>query len=163
MKLVRHSCTNLPKSRLLKQPDLAAHKQRNGEAICAMLCGVDCCCGSSLIDALLIPTTQSVTLHTTLGDIKIEVYCEQVCIQLTMARQPLGPGAENRRKLSCPVREQLLRWLPLSSMHQGMRVTQHHACIHVPKGFMCQTGDPTGTGKGGRSIYETANGKVRCL
>jgi cyclophilin family peptidyl-prolyl cis-trans isomerase len=31
------------------------------------------------------------------------------------------------------------------------------ACIII--GFMVQGGDPTGTGKGGRSIYDTPNGK----
>lgn len=72
----------------------------------------------------------SVTLHTTLGDLKIEVYCEEV--QRT---------AENFMALCA------------SGYYNG--------CIFHRniKGFMVQTGDPTGTGKGGRSIYNTPNGK----
>ena len=56
---------------------------------------------------------QSVTLHTNLGDIKCEVFCDQV-----------PRTAEN--------------FLALCA-----------------SGFMIQGGDPTGTGKGGTSIWGT--------
>lgn len=72
----------------------------------------------------------SVTLHTTLGDVKIELYCE------------LTPRTcENFLALAA------------SNYYDG---TLFHRNI---KGFMVQGGDPTGTGKGGRSIFGTPNGK----
>ncbi|GAA6094291.1 peptidyl-prolyl cis-trans isomerase-like 3 [Tachysurus ichikawai] len=67
---------------------------------------------------------QSVTLHTDLGDLKIELFCE-------------------RTPKSC---ENFLA-LCASGFYNG--------CIFHRniKGFMVQTGDPTGTGKGGTSIW----------
>ncbi|KAF9790656.1 cyclophilin-like protein, partial [Thelephora terrestris] len=67
---------------------------------------------------------QSVTLHTTLGDLKIEVFCEAV-----------PKAAENFLALCA------------SNYYDG--------CIFHRniKTFMIQTGDPTGTGKGGHSIW----------
>ncbi|KZT73656.1 cyclophilin-type peptidyl-prolyl cis-trans isomerase [Daedalea quercina L-15889] len=66
----------------------------------------------------------SVTLHTSLGDIKIEVFCETV-----------PKTAENFLALCA------------SGYYDG--------CIwhRNIKGFMVQTGDPAGPGKGGQSIY----------
>ncbi|KAI0956113.1 Peptidyl-prolyl cis-trans isomerase cyp10 [Taiwanofungus camphoratus] len=66
----------------------------------------------------------SVTLHTTLGDIKIEIFCEAV-----------PKTAENFLALCA------------SNYYDG--------CIwhRNIKGFMVQTGDPSGSGKGGQSIY----------
>lgn len=72
----------------------------------------------------------SVTLHTTLGDIKIELFCEQT-----------PRTCENFLALAA------------SGYYNS---TLFHRNI---KGFMVQGGDPTGTGKGGRSIYTTPNGK----
>ncbi|KAG1668534.1 hypothetical protein FOA52_012128 [Chlamydomonas sp. UWO 241] len=72
----------------------------------------------------------SVTLHTTLGDLKIELFCEQT-----------PRTCENFLALAA------------SKYYDG---TLFHRNI---KGFMLQGGDPTGTGKGGRSIYATPNGK----
>ncbi|KAL2919698.1 Peptidyl-prolyl cis-trans isomerase cyp10 [Polyrhizophydium stewartii] len=66
----------------------------------------------------------SVTLHTDLGDIKIEVFCEAV-----------PKAAENFLALCA------------SGYYDGCLF---HRNI---KGFMVQTGDPTGTGKGGSSIW----------
>jgi peptidyl-prolyl cis-trans isomerase-like 3 len=71
----------------------------------------------------------SVTLHTSLGDLKIEVF-EQV-----------PRTAENFMALCA------------SNYYDD---TLFHRNI---KGFMIQGGDPTGTGKGGKSIYSTPNGK----
>ncbi|OWF42673.1 peptidyl-prolyl cis-trans isomerase-like 3 [Mizuhopecten yessoensis] len=67
----------------------------------------------------------SVTLHTDVGDIKIEVFCEQ-----------------------CPASSENFLALCASDFYKG--------CIFHRniKGFMVQTGDPTGTGKGGTSIWE---------
>ncbi|TFK70331.1 cyclophilin-like protein [Pluteus cervinus] len=66
----------------------------------------------------------SVTLHTTHGELKIEIFCETV-----------PKAAENFLALCA------------SNYYDG--------CIFHRniKGFMAQTGDPTGTGKGGQSIW----------
>ncbi|KAF9648731.1 cyclophilin-like protein, partial [Thelephora ganbajun] len=66
----------------------------------------------------------SVTLHTTLGDLKIEVFCEA-----------MPKAAENFLALCA------------SNYYDG--------CIFHRniKNFMIQTGDPTGAGKGGQSIW----------
>ncbi|WFD34979.1 peptidylprolyl isomerase [Malassezia cuniculi] len=66
----------------------------------------------------------SVTFHTTLGDLKIEVYCEAV-----------PRAAENFLGLCASGKYDNTKW------HRNMR------------NFMIQTGDPTGTGKGGESIW----------
>ncbi|KZT57650.1 cyclophilin-type peptidyl-prolyl cis-trans isomerase [Calocera cornea HHB12733] len=66
----------------------------------------------------------SVTLDTSLGEIKIEVFCEAV-----------PRAAENFLALCA------------SGAYNG---TLFHRNI---KGFMIQGGDPTGTGKGGQSIW----------
>ncbi|KAH8117979.1 peptidyl-prolyl cis-trans isomerase-like 3 [Phellopilus nigrolimitatus] len=66
----------------------------------------------------------SVTLHTSHGDLKIEVFCEAV-----------PKAAENFLALCA------------SGAYDGCKF---HRNI---KGFMVQTGDPTGTGKGGQSIW----------
>lgn len=69
-------------------------------------------------------TAQSVTLHTTHGDLKIEVFCEAV-----------PRAAEN--------------FLALCAS-QAYDDCLFHRNI---RNFMVQTGDPTGTGKGGQSIW----------
>jgi len=66
----------------------------------------------------------SVTLHTTHGDLKIEVFCEAV-----------PKTAENFLALCA------------ANYYDGCLF---HRNI---KGFMVQTGDPSGTGKGGESIW----------
>ncbi|KAL1515226.1 hypothetical protein AB1Y20_001861 [Prymnesium parvum] len=66
----------------------------------------------------------SVTLHTNLGDIKIEVYCDTV------------PRTSFNFLALCA-----------SGYYEH---TQFHRNI---RGFMVQGGDPTGTGKGGESIW----------
>ncbi|CAN7937047.1 unnamed protein product, partial [Ixodes hexagonus] len=67
---------------------------------------------------------QSVTLHTDVGDIKIELFCE-----------------------ACPRSSENFMALCASDYYNGCLF---HRNI---KGFMVQTGDPTGTGKGGESIW----------
>jgi peptidyl-prolyl cis-trans isomerase-like 3 len=66
----------------------------------------------------------SVTLHTTLGNIKLELYCE-----------------------FCPKACENFLSLCASGYYDG--------CIFHRniKGFIVQTGDPTNTGKGGKSIW----------
>lgn len=66
----------------------------------------------------------SVTLHTSLGDLKIEVFCEST------------PKAAKNFLALCA-----------AGVYDG---NIFHRNI---KTFMIQTGDPTGTGKGGQSIY----------
>jgi peptidyl-prolyl cis-trans isomerase-like 3 len=66
----------------------------------------------------------SVTLHTSHGDLKIEIFCEQV------------PKAAKNFLALCAKGD-----------YDG---TIFHRNI---KGFIVQGGDPTGTGKGGQSIY----------
>lgn len=68
---------------------------------------------------------QSVTLHTDVGDIKIELFCED-----------------------CPKTCENFLALCASDYYNG---SLFHRNI---KGFIVQTGDPTGTGKGGNSIWE---------
>ncbi|KAH7868422.1 cyclophilin-like domain-containing protein [Lentinula edodes] len=72
----------------------------------------------------LISYSQSVTLHTTHGELKIELFCEAV-----------PKAAENFLALCA------------SNYYDG--------CIFHRniKGFMIQTGDPSGSGKGGQSIW----------
>jgi len=67
----------------------------------------------------------SVTLHTDLGNIKLELYCER-----------------------CPKACENFLALCASDYYKGCLF---HRNI---KGFMVQTGDPTGTGKGGTSIWD---------
>ncbi|GAV05329.1 hypothetical protein RvY_15481 [Ramazzottius varieornatus] len=66
----------------------------------------------------------SVTLHTDCGDIKLELFCEE-----------------------CPKACQNFLALCASGYYDN--------CLfhRVIKGFMVQSGDPTGTGKGGSSIW----------
>ncbi|CAD6942814.1 unnamed protein product [Tilletia controversa] len=66
----------------------------------------------------------SVTFHTTSGDLKVEVFCETV-----------PRAAENFLGLCAAGKYDGTLW------HRNI------------KGFMIQTGDPTGTGKGGQSIW----------
>ncbi|THV07237.1 cyclophilin-like protein [Dendrothele bispora CBS 962.96] len=66
----------------------------------------------------------SVTLHTSHGELKIEIFCEAV-----------PKAAENFLALCA------------SNYYDGCLF---HRNI---KGFMVQTGDPTGSGKGGQSIW----------
>ncbi|KAF8813181.1 cyclophilin-like protein [Phlegmacium glaucopus] len=66
----------------------------------------------------------SVTLHTTHGDLKIEIFCEAV-----------PKAAENFLALCAS------GYYNNSIFHRSIR------------GFIVQTGDPTGTGKGGQSIW----------
>uniref|UniRef100_A0A2S2PUY3 Peptidyl-prolyl cis-trans isomerase n=1 Tax=Schizaphis graminum TaxID=13262 RepID=A0A2S2PUY3_SCHGA len=66
----------------------------------------------------------SVTLHTDVGDIKIEVFCEE-----------------------CPKTAENFLALCASDYYNGCLF---HRNI---KGFIVQTGDPTHTGKGGSSIW----------
>ncbi|KAI8322687.1 cyp10l [Martensiomyces pterosporus] len=66
----------------------------------------------------------SVTLHTDVGDLKLEVFCDEV-----------PKAAENFLALCA------------SGYYDGTLI---HRNI---RGFMVQMGDPTGTGKGGTSIW----------
>ncbi|TCD65140.1 Peptidyl-prolyl cis-trans isomerase cyp10 [Steccherinum ochraceum] len=66
----------------------------------------------------------SVTLHTSLGDIKVEIFCEAV-----------PKTAEN--------------FLALCASNYYDQCIWHRNI----KGFMIQTGDPSGTGKQGQSIW----------
>lgn len=76
------------------------------------------------------PPAQAVTLHTSQGDLKLELYCEEA-----------PKTCENFLALCA------------SSYYDA---TIFHR--HIP-GFMLQGGDPTGSGQGGRSIYDTPSGK----
>lgn len=66
----------------------------------------------------------SVTLHTTLGDIKLELHCREVPRACANFLALCGCGAYD----ACP-------------FHR------------VSSGFMAQTGDPTGTGKTSRAAF----------
>lgn len=73
---------------------------------------------------------QAVTLHTTLGDLKLELYCEETPRTATNFLALCASGYYDN-----------------TIFHRNIR------------GFMIQGGDPTGTGKGGKSIYNTPHGK----
>ena len=66
----------------------------------------------------------SLTLHTTLGDLKLEIACDLVPRASFNFLALAASGAYNE-----------------TLFHRNM------------KGFMIQGGDPTGTGKGGESIW----------
>ncbi len=68
---------------------------------------------------------QSVSLHTSHGDLKIEIFCE-------------------------PHRKQPENFLALAASGYYDNVLFHRNI----KTFMVQTGDPTGSGKGGQSIWD---------
>lgn len=76
------------------------------------------------------PNSQALTLHTTLGDLKLELACGD-----------------------CPRTCENFLALAASGYYDG---TLFHRNI---RGFMIQGGDPSGTGKGGKSIFATATGK----
>lgn len=121
---------------------------------------------TSLINRIWSPTPppQSVTLHTTFGDIKIEVYCEQVC-RHDVKPSPNHPPAQVPKTAENFLALCASNYYDGCLFHRCIKVQRGHhssSCTHCAQtqGFMCQTGDPTGTGKGGRSIYETPNGKV---
>jgi hypothetical protein len=73
---------------------------------------------------------QALTLHTNFGDLKLELYCDHT------------PKA-------------CYNFLALCA-NKYYDETKFHR--NIP-GFMIQGGDPTGTGKGGTSIFDTGNGK----
>lgn len=74
--------------------------------------------------ARIPPKKMAVTLHTSHGDIKMEIFCDQV-----------------------PETSENFLALCASGYYNN---TNFHRNI---KGFMIQGGDPLGTGKGGESIY----------
>ena len=79
---------------------------------------------------LLPSSIQSLTLHTTLGDIKLELAVSD-----------------------CPTTCENFLALAASGAYDGTLIHRNL------KGFIVQMGDPTGTGKGGRSIFDTPTGK----
>ena len=71
---------------------------------------------------------QSVTLHTTLGDLKLELACDA------------APAAAS------------------NFLAHAAAGTYDGTCFHRSvRGFVLQGGDPTGTGKGGSAMLENAN------
>lgn len=78
----------------------------------------------------LLHCIQAVTLHTNFGQVKLELYIDH------------APKACQNFLALCA-----------SGYYDD---TQFHRNI---RGFMIQGGDPTGTGRGGRSIFDTPNGK----
>lgn len=68
----------------------------------------------------------ALTLHTSLGDLKLELYCDQVPRTSYNFLALCASGYYNETKF-----------------HRNI------------KGFMVQGGDPTGTGKGGNCVYDT--------
>ncbi|XP_023074357.1 peptidyl-prolyl cis-trans isomerase-like 3 isoform X1 [Piliocolobus tephrosceles] len=81
----------------------------------------------------------SVTLHTDVGDIKIEVFCERTPKTCEVS----AASFLNHYFYS------LQNFLALCASNY------YNGCIFHRniKGFMVQTGDPTGTGRGGSSIW----------
>jgi len=122
---------------------------------------------------------QSVTLHTNLGDLKVELFCEQapraaenflalcasgyydgtVFHRLIKGFMIQG-GARARHRAAAPPHPALLSAaggrLPPPAERQRRR-PRSASLRRLPRA--ARAGDPTGTGKGGRSIYNTPNGK----
>ncbi|KAK0569245.1 Peptidyl-prolyl cis-trans isomerase cyp10 [Tilletia horrida] len=89
----------------------------------------------------------SVTFHTTSGDLKIEVFCETVP---RAAENFLGLCAAGAYDGTLWHRNIKGEWAP-SSISKFWYFKSDN--LHLHPGFMIQTGDPTGTGKGGQSIW----------
>jgi peptidyl-prolyl cis-trans isomerase-like 3 len=83
----------------------------------------------------------AVTLHTSLGDLKIELFCDEVPRTaenfLALCASGYYDGTKFHR---CANR-------------QTLAVNTSQAPLRNIKSFMVQGGDPTGTGKGGTSIW----------
>lgn len=107
------------------RPELMCRKKK--KTLCRWYVEASYHAGSSLL--------QSVTLHTTLGDIKVEVFCDRT------------PMAAYVRKCNNGLTWKNFLALCASGYYDGCLF---HRNI---KEFMVQTGDPTGTGKGGQSIF----------
>ncbi|XP_046777295.1 peptidyl-prolyl cis-trans isomerase-like 3 isoform X2 [Gallus gallus] len=83
----------------------------------------------------------AVTLHTDVGDIKIELFCERTPKTCEVYVSPV---------LKSPHLDAVLQnFLALCASNY------YNGCVFHRniKGFMVQTGDPLGTGKGGTSIW----------
>ena len=102
----------------------------------------------------------SVTLHTSLGDLKLELFCEQApkttkVSYSSYTLNPLSPSSSLptlpsptplMSRCRCGVGQNFLA-LCASGVYDG---TVFHRLM---RGFMMQGGDPTGTGKGGSAYH----------
>ncbi|XP_074858246.1 peptidyl-prolyl cis-trans isomerase-like 3 isoform X1 [Carettochelys insculpta] len=94
----------------------------------------------------------AVALHTDVGDIKIELFCERTpkaCEVSNIRRLGLFSIEKEPHKMGHNSKKNNRNFLALCASNY------YNGCIFHRniKGFMVQTGDPTGSGKGGNSIW----------
>jgi peptidyl-prolyl cis-trans isomerase-like 1 len=106
-----------------------------------------------------MPTLESVVLETSLGNIQLELYWDhapRVCpLSFASGRPKHFRRMADMRELRTIGKTWILQWRNIPSNHRRMSSTDTvglRLCVCI-KDFMVQGGDPTGTGKGGTSIY----------
>lgn len=100
----------------------------------------------------------SVTFITTVGEIKVESNLNRMrsflTILIVFGFSLLRTSPKNCGKLSSTLRIRILHWLLISQKYQRI-YSSSIVCIILFTPLAFQTGDPTGTGKGGKSIWGT--------
>ncbi|KAF8830993.1 hypothetical protein HHX47_DHR1000119 [Lentinula edodes] len=105
--------------------------------------------------------SESVVFETSLGDIQLELYWNHAP---KVPSPPLIPSLSyssvDVQKLRGAVQTRILQWSDFSPNNicesksgYSFQSADWHDLKTIPKDFMVQGGDPTGTGRGGTSIY----------
>jgi len=109
------------------------------------------------------PARQSVTLHTTLGDLKVEVFCDEVprtaenFLALCASGYYDGTKFHRRARAACPCACSALSAEVWRQKHQGVHGPGRRPDWCAPSSWQQRVGTGTdcaaGTGKGGASIW----------
>lgn len=87
---------------------------------------------------------ERVLIHTTMGDITVSLFRQQTPrVRTVPVRQTCNQTINNISSQTC----HNFATLAASGFYNSV------PCHRIIRGFMIQTGDPTGTGRGGSSIY----------